>query len=90
MSFLLTFSDIYSSLECHKVFKRAGIPCDIDNVPAQFGLSCAYAVRCEVPDLMVINTILKENSINYSKIIEPESTTPPNNRAPSRGVAEKC
>ncbi|MDR2477623.1 MAG: DUF3343 domain-containing protein [Treponema sp.] len=69
MSFLLTFSDIYSSLECHKAFKRAGIQCDIDNVPAELGLSCGYAVRCEAPDVMVINTTLKENSIHYSKII---------------------
>jgi hypothetical protein len=69
MNFLLTFSDIYSSLECQKTFKRAGIPSVIDNVQAQFGLSCAYAVRCEAPDDMVINTILKENNIIYSKMI---------------------
>jgi hypothetical protein len=69
MSFLLTFSDIHSSLECHKAFRRAGIPCDIDNVPAQFGLSCDYAVRCEAPDSMVIDRIMQENGLTYSKII---------------------
>lgn len=69
MNFLLTFADIYSSLECRKAFKRAGIPSDIDNAPARFGLSCAYAVRCEVPDSMTIDTILKENHIAYSKMI---------------------
>jgi hypothetical protein len=69
MIFLVTFTDIYSSLECQKVFKRVGLECDIDNVPTRLGLSCSYAIRCEVPDIMVINKILQENSITYSKIV---------------------
>ena len=69
MTFLLTFPDISSSLECEKALKRAGVPCAIDNVPPQLGLSCGYAVRCEAPDDTVIRNILKENGIGYSKIL---------------------
>jgi hypothetical protein len=72
MIFLLTFSDISSSLECQKVFKRAGLKSDIDNVPTELGLKCGYAVRCEVPDITEINKILQKNSITYSKIITIE------------------
>jgi hypothetical protein len=69
MIFLLTFSDVYSSLECQKIFRRAGIKSSIDNVPAYLGLSCGYAVRCEVPDSLAVNKILQENNISYSKMI---------------------
>jgi hypothetical protein len=69
MIFLLTFSDIYSSLECQKTFKRAGVACSIDNVPPRLGLSCGYAVRCEVSDDIAVNKILQENNITCSKII---------------------
>ena len=71
MNFLLTFADIYSSLECRNAFKRAGIPCDIDTVPARFGLPCGYAVRCEAPDTLAIDTILSESGVSYSNILTP-------------------
>jgi hypothetical protein len=69
MTFLLTFFDMSSSLECHKAFKRAGLHCDIDNVPPQFGLSCDYCIKCETPDVTIINKVLQENNITHSKII---------------------
>jgi hypothetical protein len=72
MIFLLTFSDIYSSLECQKTFRRAGIKCSIDNAPANLGLSCGYAVSCEASDITAVNKILQENNIAYSKIISVE------------------
>jgi hypothetical protein len=70
--FLLTFSDICSSLECHKALKREGITCDIDNVPPWLGLSCGYAVRCEAPDVAVIEKTLRENNITCSMMIPIE------------------
>jgi hypothetical protein len=69
MTFLLTFSDIYSSLKCQKAFKRTGLKCDIDNVPVELGLSRGYAVCCEAPDVMVIEKTLQEKAITYSKIV---------------------
>ena len=69
MTFLLTFSDISGSLECHKVFKKASLNCNIENVPPKFGLSCDYCIKCEVSDVTVINKILLENNIAYSKLI---------------------
>ena len=69
MTFLLTFPDVSSSLDCEKAFKRTGIPCAIGNVPAKLGLSCGYAVRCEAPDEAAIRKILNENNISYSKML---------------------
>jgi hypothetical protein len=69
VTFLLTFPDVSSSLECEKAFKRTGIPCAIGNVPAGLGLSCGYAVRCEAPEDAALHAVLKENGISYSKMI---------------------
>ncbi|MDR2602271.1 MAG: DUF3343 domain-containing protein [Spirochaetaceae bacterium] len=68
MTFLLTFPDVYSSLECQKSFKRAGLKCGIENAPAEGGADCGYAVRCEAPGAAEINKYVLENNITYSKI----------------------
>jgi hypothetical protein len=72
MIFWVTFPDVYCSLACEKTLKRAHIPCAIDNVPARFGVSCGYAVRCEAPDAAAIEKMLRENSIAYSKLVAVE------------------
>jgi hypothetical protein len=88
LNFLLTFSDIYDSLECHKKLKRAGIPADIDNVPAHLGLNCGYAIRVEAADAQAIDTMMQENGVTCSQIIVMRAS--PKTRSVSGEVSEKA
>jgi hypothetical protein len=72
VKFLLTFHDVYSSLECRSVFRRAGVPCTIDSVPPELGLSCGYAVSGEAPDARALDALLAEHSLAYAKMIALE------------------
>jgi len=69
MTFIMTFHDIPCALEAEKAFKQAGVPCELDSVPPELGLSCGYAIRCEAEDAFAILELQKRCGVKAVRTV---------------------